>query len=173
MDSILGMWAEAGGVPFDVFLRDAPFMAHSIDESGFLLNVSTFWADRLGYEPYEMIGRPSTDFLSPDSRISAVTKHLPEFRRDGRISNVRYRFISKNGDVVPVIMSAASVPYRGGYRSLAIIFDNGIAARYDEINQQIQESIIELEAAAEKADEQTRKVLEDAAQRLLRIADDP
>ena len=140
--------AGAGDVPLDVLLRDAPIMAHSIDGQGVLLNVSTFWAHRLGYEPPEMIGRPSIDFLLPSSRVEATNKHLPTFWKTGRLSNIRYKFEAKDGAIVPVILSAVALKGPGPIRSLAVLFDNGIAARMSEINDLIQTSAAEMKDIA-------------------------
>lgn len=43
-------------------------MLHSIDQQVRLISVSDFWLARLGYTRDEVIGRPSTDFLTPGSR---------------------------------------------------------------------------------------------------------
>jgi PAS domain S-box-containing protein len=88
--------------------QNAPVMLHSIDENGQLVSVSDKWLDVMGYERAEVIGRKSIEFLTEESQRDAVEKHLPEFSRTGRVKNVPYRFVKKNGDVIDTILSARS-----------------------------------------------------------------
>ena len=67
-----------------------PAMLHSIDENGRLISVSDAWLAKLGYAREEVIGRPSADFLTAESRQRAVKEVLPEFFRTGRCENVHY-----------------------------------------------------------------------------------
>ena len=48
-----------------------PAMLHSIDEAGFLVSVSDAWLAKLGYSRDEVLGRRSSDFLTPESRERA------------------------------------------------------------------------------------------------------
>ena len=66
--------------------NSTPVMLHSIGPDGRLLSVSDFWLERLGYKRYEVIGKHSADFLSPESRIKAQEALLPQFFAEGRIS---------------------------------------------------------------------------------------
>jgi len=131
-NSILRFWQSLDSDdPFEPFFVAAPILMHSIDDKGVLMRVSRFWADKLGYEPEDMIGRRSTEFLTPESQIYATEVVLPEFFRTGSISNVSYDFVRKNGAPLPVLMSAiAEYDAEGTYkRSLAIMFDNSEAQR--------------------------------------------
>jgi PAS domain S-box-containing protein len=141
VDNIFSMWENSERMPLDVVMREAPIMCHSIDQKGYILNVSTFWADRLGYNPIEMIGRKSIDFLTPASRVYAEEVTLPEFFKLGRMSNVRYVFEHKDGTDVPVIMSAVAMANEGDFgRSIAVMWDNGIAAKLEEIRSALEQS---------------------------------
>lgn len=129
-ESLLDFWRASPDDPFQVFFQHAPIMMHSIDANGILVNVSKFWADALGYETHEMIGRASVEFLTPESRIKAETDTLLRFMSTRQIHNVSYDFVKKNGRILPVILSAtAEFDTNGRYvRSLAVIFDNTEAA---------------------------------------------
>jgi PAS domain S-box-containing protein len=133
-NNILRFWKSIDPEdPFDPLFQAAPILMHSIDSSGHLLKVSRFWADKLGYEIDEMIGRKSTDFLTEASREYATNIVLPEFFRTGSVYNVSYDFVRKDGDLVPVLMSAIA-EYDGNadyVRSLAIMFDNSEAKRIE------------------------------------------
>ncbi len=148
-NNILRLWKSMeSDDPFDPFFRAAPVMMHSIDVKGLLLNVSQFWADKLGYEPIEMIGRKSTDFLTKQSQRQAAEITLPEFFRTGQTTNVEYDFIRKDGKILPVLMSAIAQYNEDGefVRSLAVMFDNTETKRAvaDLLKQQRLDAIGEL-----------------------------
>jgi diguanylate cyclase (GGDEF)-like protein/PAS domain S-box-containing protein len=102
-----------------------PAMLHSIDEAGLIVSVSDAWLAKLGYSREEVLGRPSTDFLTPESRERAIIEVLPEFFRVGRIENAQYRMIKKCGGSIDVLMSGvlADDPSGHGRVSLAVVTD--------------------------------------------------
>src|SRR5260221_8452400 len=83
-----------------------PAMFHSIDEKGRLISVSNVWLAKLGYSRDEVLGRPSSDFLTAESREHAIRDVLPEFFRLGRCENVQYQMVRKDGGVIDVLLSA-------------------------------------------------------------------
>jgi diguanylate cyclase (GGDEF)-like protein/PAS domain S-box-containing protein len=83
-----------------------PAMLHSIDEKGRLISVSDAWLAKLGYTRDEVIGRPSSEFLTPESRQYAINEVLPEFFRTGRCENVQYQMVCKDGRIIDVLLSA-------------------------------------------------------------------
>ena len=97
-------------------------MMHSIDPYGHLVNVSDLWLASLGYQLEEVIGRKSSEFLTPESRLYAQTVVLPEFMRNGRISDVSYQFVRKDGSIVDILLSAVAERDAAGNvaRSLAV-----------------------------------------------------
>jgi diguanylate cyclase (GGDEF)-like protein/PAS domain S-box-containing protein len=112
------------GAEIDRRMAATPAMLHSIDEAGLLVSVSDAWLAKLGYSRDEVIGRRSTDFLTPESRDRAISEVLPEFFRTGRCETVHYGMITKSGDVVDVLMAAvlADDPIHGPV-SLAVVTD--------------------------------------------------
>lgn len=112
------------------FFETAPVMMHAIDMNGQLMNVSRFWADTLGYTRDEMVGRTSISFLTPESREYAKGR-FEELYRTGRIHNVEFDFVRKNGLTIPVLLSAICEYNDEGelQRSLAVLFDNSAARR--------------------------------------------
>lgn len=108
-----------------LFHSDTPVMLHSIDRNGFLLEVSNHWLEVLGYRRDEVIGRRSTDFLTPESRSYAEEVVLPQFFRDGYCSNVHYRVLKKSGEVFDVLLFASAERDAEGnvVRSMAVMTD--------------------------------------------------
>ncbi|QKK26958.1 sensor domain-containing diguanylate cyclase [Rhizobium hidalgonense] len=87
-------------------MRVTPAMLHSIDGQGRLISVSNAWLTKLGYSREEVIGRRSSEFLTPESRLHAVSNVLPDFFRTGRCDDVQYQMVCKDGRVVDVQLSA-------------------------------------------------------------------
>ena len=100
-------------------------MLHSINEAGRLISVSDAWLAKLGYRREEVLGRPSADFLTPESRERAIKQIMPEFFRAGRCENVHYQMVKKCGGVIDVLLSAvlADNPIGQGRVSLAVVTD--------------------------------------------------
>ena len=116
-----------------------PALLHSIDAQGRLVSVSDAWLAKLGYRREELIGRLSSDFLTPASRERAIHNVLPEFFRTGRCDNVEYQFVCKDGRVIDVLLSAVldkGAP-RQGAASIAVITDVTALKR---IERQLAES---------------------------------
>jgi diguanylate cyclase (GGDEF)-like protein/PAS domain S-box-containing protein len=85
--------------------ESTPAMLHSIDPQGRLLTVTGHWLDTLGYTREEVIGRPSSDFLTAASQAQAKV-NLPRFFAEGRCDNLAYQMVCKNGGVIDVLLSA-------------------------------------------------------------------
>ena len=104
--------------------RNTPAMLHSIDESGRLIEVSDRWLDALGYERDEVIGRKSTDFLTPESAEFSKTV-IPQFFREGAVTDIPYRFVRKDGGIIDIDLSAILVRDEASRitRSLAVLVD--------------------------------------------------
>ena len=102
-----------------------PALLHSINEAGVLVSVSDAWLAKLGYRREEALGRPSVDFLTPESRERAIRDVLPAFFKTGVCESVQYQMVKKDGGVIDVLMSAvlADDPLGGGRISLAVVTD--------------------------------------------------
>ncbi len=83
-----------------------PAMLHSIDAEGRLVSVSAAWLKRLGYTRDEVLGRKSVEFLTSQSARYARDVILPAYYESGRCVDVPYQFITKNGEIVEVLLSA-------------------------------------------------------------------
>ena len=102
-----------------------PAMLHSIDTEGNLLSVSDYWVETMGYGKQEVIGRPLTDFLSPESRHHAEKENFPLFFQTGFCKEVPYEFVKKDGTVIDILLSGIADRYPDGkiQRSLAVSID--------------------------------------------------
>ncbi|MGI9508050.1 MAG: PAS domain-containing sensor histidine kinase [Geminicoccaceae bacterium] len=116
---------QAGEERYRVLYRNTPAMMHSIDASGRLINVSNAWLTKMGYQRDEVIGRRSTEFLTAASRLYAENVVLPAFYLAGRCDNVEYKAVTKEGDVLDLLLSAIALKDEDGnfQQSLAISTD--------------------------------------------------
>lgn len=86
--------------------RNTPVMMHSIGKDGALIEASGHWEEVLGYRPDEVIGRKTTEFLTPESRKYAEETVLPAFWKDGAVHDIHYQMIRKDGSIIDVKLSA-------------------------------------------------------------------
>jgi PAS domain S-box-containing protein len=103
----------------------SPVMAHSIDLEGRIVAVSDFWLATLGYQRDEVLGRPATDFLTPESARLARETVLPALMRDGSCTDVEHQMVTHSGQVLDALLSAISEKDADGKvtQSLAILTD--------------------------------------------------
>ena len=158
-------------------------MLYFFDDQGRLINVSDYWLKDMGYERDEVIGRMSVDFLTEDSRQYALERSLLAFIKSGRASDVPYRFVKKNGEIIDTLLSA--VMDTGAedtpLRSLTVVTDvtgrkraeealrsahDDLERRVNERNQGLTDTITELchtEVALRDSEERFRAGFEHAA----------
>ncbi|MES2718161.1 MAG: PAS domain S-box protein [Pseudomonadota bacterium] len=105
--------------------ESTPAMLHSIDAQGRLLHVSDSWLQHLGHARAEVIGRPASDFLTPDAAHAAQDMALPELWRTGRCTEVPHQMRRHDGTVIDVLLSAVLERDAQGLpvRSLAVLQD--------------------------------------------------
>lgn len=111
--------AHHGGV----FAR-LPAMIHSIDGEGKLVAVNERWLEVLGYRREEVLGRRSSEFLTPESARYARDVVLPGYFKTGRCDNVLYQFVRKDGTIIDIMLSAiADTDMHGRRISQAVLID--------------------------------------------------
>ncbi|MDJ0856492.1 MAG: PAS domain S-box protein [Desulfobacterales bacterium] len=138
-----------------------PAMLHSIDSEGFLLSVSDFWLQVMGYRRDEIIGRQLTDFFTESSRVFAERSVIPNFFRTGSCQDVPYQFRKANGEVIDVLLSAVAERDGEGrpVRSLAVSIDVTERNRAERALQLAQEELGRYTRGLEKqVQERTREI---------------
>ena len=102
-----------------------PAILHSIGPDGRLLDVSDRWLALMGYERREVIGRLSSEFLTPASQAYARDVVLPGFFRTGRCDRIEYEFVRRDGSTIDMLLSATLERGENGAtaRSLAVLED--------------------------------------------------
>lgn len=104
---------------------NTPVMLHSIDSSGNLISVSNYWLQKLGYQREEVLGRKSTEFLTPESQKYAFEVILPDFFHNGFCQDIPYQIVRKDGKILDILLSAIAERDANGrvIRSLAVLID--------------------------------------------------
>ncbi|MCE2690994.1 MAG: diguanylate cyclase [Rubrivivax sp.] len=83
-----------------------PAMLHSLDATGRIINVSQQWLKTLGFAEHEVLGRPVTDFLTPDSARLAAYLIDPSRLDDGRVTVSELQMVRADGGLLDVVVSA-------------------------------------------------------------------
>ena len=124
---------------FDVVFDSAPVMLHSIDNEGNIVKVNRTWLAKLGYKESEVVGRPSTDFLTDESRARALNETLPLFWRTGSARSVGYRLVKKDGQVKDVLLDAElSRDAAGRSATLAAMYDSDDRVQWSQASATIK-----------------------------------
>jgi PAS domain S-box-containing protein len=105
-----------------------PLMVHSIDKDGKIVFANQRWLDKLGYSSEEVIGKHSTEFLSQTSQKFAKDVSLPLFFKYGSIKDLPYEMVTKNGEIIFVLLSASSVNDEDGNFKYSLAFVTDITS---------------------------------------------
>ena len=128
---------------YRVIYHSTPAMLHSINSRGDLVSVSEYWLKALGYEQEEVIGRPLTSFMTPESARYLKESVMPDFFRAGVCMDIPYQFVKKSGEIVEVLLSAIGERDEDGgiVRSLAVSVDVTRQKKAEEALRKAQEKL--------------------------------
>jgi len=90
--------------------RSTPAMLHTVDNDGLIVTVTDHWLQKLGFDREEVVGRPITDFFSTADRKLYADGRLKELIKEGSFNNLKRQMVTKNGQVMDLVMSAISHP---------------------------------------------------------------
>ncbi len=118
---------------FDLIVERAPVPVCVVDAAFRVTNVNQPWLSKLGCERSEVLGRPSTDFLSGESREFSLRYAIPLFREVGSARSVGVTFETTDGRIVPVLLDAQVCCVGDGPRhAFAVLRDPDDPAQYAE-----------------------------------------
>lgn len=87
----------------------APCGYHSLDAHGKIIRMNQTELNWLGYEASEIVGvRLFTDLLTPASQ-KAFKAHFPIFKKKGKINNLNFEIITKEGKTIPILVNANAI----------------------------------------------------------------
>lgn len=87
---------------------NAPVMMHSIDKNGIIRNVNLKWLSEMGYTRDEVVGRKVDYVMTPESRLD-LQANLVHFWAEGKIADVFYQYVKKDGTLIDVILDSMVV----------------------------------------------------------------
>ena len=88
--------------------RSTPAILHTLDAEGQIQTVTDHWLQKLGYTREEVLGRPVTDFYSEADRKKFSGVKLQDAINRGEFNNVDRQMVTKDGQVLDIVMSAIS-----------------------------------------------------------------
>ena len=132
----------------------APCGYHSLAPDGTVIGVNATELAMLGYAREEFVGQPITRFMTEASQ-ALFAQRFPQFKLAGRIRDLDFDFVRKDGSVLPVQLSGVMVRDAEGrpLSSRAVIVDNSERKRRE---QQIHEMQLELARRADEAEAANR-----------------
>lgn len=88
--------------------RSTPAMLHSVDADGNVVTVTDHWLQKMGYEREEVLGRPISEFFAPTHRAALSGPKLRENINRGEFNNEERQVLTKDGEMLDLIVSAIS-----------------------------------------------------------------
>ena len=88
--------------------RQTPAMLHTVDANGLIVTVTDRWLRKMGYTREEVVGRPISDFFSPEYRQRLSGDRLKEIISGGEFTNEERQVVTKSGEVIDLVQSAIS-----------------------------------------------------------------
>ncbi|MCH7636587.1 MAG: sigma 54-interacting transcriptional regulator [Proteobacteria bacterium] len=88
--------------------RSTPAMLHTVDGDGNIVTVTDHWLHKLGYEREEVVGRPISTFFTESDRQRFSDGRLKEFINQGDFNNEERQVVTKDGQVLDLMVSAIS-----------------------------------------------------------------
>jgi rsbT co-antagonist protein RsbR len=133
---------------YEMLSLRTPAMMHASDEHLRIIAVSDRWLEVLGYARDEVLGRPSTDFMTEPSQKAVREMGLPRLREEGKVFDLALQFVKKSRDVLDVLFSC-----------IALRDDRGEPIRHAVVIQDITERM-RAERAQLESEERWRTLAE-------------
>jgi PAS domain S-box-containing protein len=153
---------------FEELYDNAPCGYHSLDAVGRFVRINRTELQMLGYTEAELIGQKRiVDLFAPASQ-PIFSKYFPVIRSQGRIDDLEFELVRKDGQTVPVSATVVGVyDVDGNYigsRSTVIDISDRVKSRKQarlsaEISQKIRQSL-QLDEILQTAVAEVQKLLE-------------
>lgn len=83
-----------------------PIMLHALNAEGKIIDVSNYWLKIMGYTKEEVIGKHSTDFLTPEMQKETLKNISQIHFVQQEAINKEYQLVTKLGETVSVLISS-------------------------------------------------------------------
>jgi len=122
--------------------RFTPAMLHSVDSDGLVVTVTDHWLQKLGYKREEVIGRPISDFFTATDRERLSGDMLREFINQGDFNNEERQVVTRDGQVLDLIVSAISRRNEAGDVDRMLIASKDVTER-NRAERQLRNALAE------------------------------
>ena len=109
--------------------ESTPALLYSIDTAGTIVNVSDFFAQRLGYTREALLGRGLATLMTPASSQFALAHGLRNFMAKGVADRVPYQLVTRQGEVLDVLVSAILERDAQGYPLMSLSIAEDVTER--------------------------------------------
>jgi len=127
----------------------APCGYHSLGPDGRIVAVNQTELAMLGYARDEFVGHHIGEFLTPESRV-LFARRFEDFKQAGRMRDLDYDFVRRDGSILPVLISADMVKNADGgfaFNRATMVDNSERKAREREIAEMQAELVRRAEAA--------------------------
>jgi len=128
--------------------QSTPAMLHTVDNEGRITAVSDHWLAKLGYARDEVIGRSILEFMSESSREPLLEGRLQAMIKAGDHQNVPRQMVSRDGEVIDVLMSTRIERDPNG--NLRLLVASKDVTERNRAEAQLREALSEIERLKEE-----------------------
>lgn len=109
---------------FRALYNKAPAPQHSLDAEGRLIGVSDYWLELMGYGREPVLGRPITDFMTPNS-VKRHTGRWSEFLATGEERGLELQLVKQSGEIMDALIARRAERDADGklVRTLSVLTD--------------------------------------------------
>ena len=135
--------------------RSTPAMLHTVNGDGLIVTVTDHWLQKLGFRRDEVIGRPITDFFSNRDRAKYADGRLSILISNGDFNNLERQMITKDGNVLDLVMSAISHRNENGEVDRMLVASKDVTERRKaerELRKTLEENAILREELEQERD---------------------
>lgn len=132
--------------------EQAPCGYHSLDENGVFIQINQTELTMLGYGREEVVGKKKfSDLLTPESQQLFRAK-FPKFKQKGRVRDLMFQMIRKDGSLLPVSLSETAIRDAAGnyLRSRSVVIDISDRAQLETALLERQQTEVRLRQQEEQ-----------------------
>lgn len=86
---------------FKLLYENAPLSYQSLNSDACLIDVNNTWLETLGYSREEVLGKPFSNFMTPES-AELIKTRFPHFVATGEIHDYVFDMVRKDGSIITV-----------------------------------------------------------------------
>lgn len=109
--------------------RSTPAMLHTVDADGCIVTVTDHWLQKMGYALDEVVGRSIMEFYSEADRKRFAEGRPQGVISGGEFSNQERQMVTKNGQVLDLVMSAISDRDESGHVYRMLVASKDVTQR--------------------------------------------